>query len=225
MNFINFGFAPAIWQNNSKVTIAWTNSSSATIGWLGQALYNYVNMADFVKVTITPSLIYYFATTPSPITVPGVGTFTALGSLIKVNEVQRDIKSTANETSVTLIGIDTSVLGWVLDQKLKGCLIEMWHGFFDNTGALITLGGTNGLYKFFTGYINTFQISEQWLEEARTYVGTVTVNASSIQIILQNRIAGTYTNNNAWTYWYPTDTSMARVGVVQQANFQFGKTA
>lgn len=187
---------------------------------------NNIRMADFVRIT-TATDVYRFATTPAPIIVSAVDAlpFTGLGVLVKINEVQRDIKSTANETSVTLVGIDTAMLGLVLNTNVKGCLIEMWHGFFDQNNALITTGGTGGLYKFFTGYINSFSISEQWMEEIRQFVGTITVSASSIQIILQNRTAGRYTNNNAWQFFNAGDTSMNRVSFIETINYAFGKDA
>ena len=185
---------------------------------------NNIRIADFVRVT-TASATYRFATTPSVLTIPAVDAqpFDALGALVKVGDIQRDIKSTANETSVTLVGLDTALLGWVLSHDIKGSLIEMWHGFFDTNNELITTGGTGGLYKFFTGYISSFQISEQWMEEARAYVGTISVSASSIQIILQNRTAGRYTNNNAWTFFNPSDTSMNRVNFIETINYNFGR--
>jgi hypothetical protein len=99
----------------------------------------------------------------------------------------------------------------------------MWHGFFDLNGNLITTGGQGGLYQFFNGNINSFSISEQWMEEARSFVGVISISASSIQLILQNRNAGRYTNNNSWTFYNQGDTSMNRVSFVQTANFLFGK--
>jgi hypothetical protein len=114
-------------------------------------------------------------------------------------------------------------LGWVLGHDIKGSLIEMWHGFFDDQNELITTGGSGGLYKFFTGYISSFSISEQYMEEARAYVGIITASASSIQIILQNRTAGRYTNNNAWQFFNPGDTSMNRVNFIETINYAFGK--
>lgn len=185
---------------------------------------NNIRMADFVRVT-TATATYRFATTPSVLTIPAVDSqpFDALGSLIKISDVQRDIKSTSNETSITLVGLDTALLGWVLGHDIKGSLIEMWHGFFNDQNELITTGGTGGLYKFFTGYISSFQISEQYMEEAREYVGVITASASSIQIILQNRTAGRYTNNNAWTFWNSGDTSMNRVNFIETINYAFGK--
>ena len=187
---------------------------------------NIIRYADFVRIT-TGSAVYRFATTPTAVTVSAVDAnpFTGLGSLVKVGSAQRDIKSTANETTITLVGIDTALLSVVLGAQLKGAQIEMWHGFFDADGVLLTTGGTGGLYQFFNGYINSFAISEQFMEDVRAYLGTITVSASSIQLILQNRVAGRYTNNNSWTFFNATDSSMNRVNFIQTINYQFGKGA
>lgn len=185
---------------------------------------NNIRYAEFVQV-VTPSATYRFATTPTALTVSGIGTFDGLGALVGIGEIQRDIKSTANQTSLTLVGIDTALLGWVLGQEIKGSQITMWKGFFDTDGNLITGGGTGGLYQYFYGYVNNFNIGEQWMEEARMYVGTIAVSASSIQIILQNRIAGRYTNDQSWQFYNSGDTSMNRVGYVSTIYFPFGKTA
>ena len=215
---------------------------------------NVIRYADFFRLTL-PSGTYYFATTPAPITIPSISAtpFTALGQLVQVGSVQRDIKSTANETTVTLAGIDTAMLALVLNAKLKGSQIDLWHGFFDANNQLITTvtsawlnnvgstiewtnslfdpiawtsstGGT-GVYKYFTGFINSFSISEQWSEEIREYTGVVTISASSFQLVLQNRTAGRYTNDNAWQSVYPGDTSMNRVNYISSINYAFGKTA
>ena len=214
---------------------------------------NNIRYADFVRVT-TPTAVYRFATTPSALTIPEIDSqpFNSLGTLIRVGDAQQDIKSTANETTFTLVGIDTAMLGWVLGQEIKGSKIEAWHGFFNTEGELITdaykywsnnaldiipwtdsadvitewgeTSGTGGLYKFFTGYINSFSITETWLEEVRSFVGVITVSASSIQLILKNRIAGRYTNDNNWQFFNPEDTSMNRVAYVSTVNYFFGKT-
>ena len=214
---------------------------------------NVIRYADFFRLGMQDGT-YYFATTPSPITVPSISStpFTALGQLVSVGNVQRDIKSTANETTITLIGVDTAMLGLVLNSKIKGSSIDLWHGFFDSNNQLITTGVTipwinnlrnvvgwknsslapitwtssfgTGVYKYFSGYVNSFSISEQWMEEARAYVGVVTISASSFQLILQNRTAGRYTNDNAWASVNPGDTSMNRVNYISTINYAFGKT-
>jgi hypothetical protein len=215
---------------------------------------NNIRYANFVRIT-TPSATYRFATTPTALTIPAVDAlpFSGLGQLVSVGSVQRDIKSTAAETTVTLVGIDTSMLALVLGAELKGSQIEMWHGFFDNNNDLISssnvawvnrnqevvewLNSSNnvidwsssssqsGLYQFFNGYINSFSIAEQWMEEARSYVGVATVSASSVQLILQNRVAGRYTNNNSWQFYNSGDTSMNRVNYISTINYYFGKGA
>lgn len=185
---------------------------------------NNIRLADFVRVD-TGDDIYRFTTAPSDTTVSAVDAnpFLAVGTLMKIGDVQRDIKSTANETTVTLVGIDTALLGWVLGQTVKGSQIQMWHGFYNTNNELITSGGTGGLYQFFNGVVTSFTISESWMEETRSYVGVITIAASSIQLILQNRIAGRYTNDNSWQFFNSGDTSMNRVNYIQNVNYQFGK--
>lgn len=187
---------------------------------------NNIRFAEFVRIT-TPDQTVRLATTPSALTIPAVDSqpFTALGSLVRIGEAQRDIKSTANETVFTLVGIDTANLGFVLGQDIKGSQIEAWHGFFNTDGELITGGGTGGLYQFFNGYISSFSINEQWMEEIRQFVGVITVSASSIQMILKNRTAGRYTNDNSWQFFNNGDTAMNRVAFVSTINYYFGKGA
>lgn len=185
-----------------------------------------IRIADFLRITTT-SGTYLMTTAPSNITVAAVdaSAFQSVGTLLAIGDVQRDIKSTANDTTITLSGIDTAMLGFVLGQNVKGSPIQLWHGFFDTNGALITTGGTDGLYQYFSGIITSFSIGEQWMDEARMYVGTISVSASSIQLILQNRIAGRYTNNSSWQFYNSGDTSMIRVPFIETINYQFGKDA
>jgi len=185
---------------------------------------NNIRYADFIRV-VTPTATYRFATTQSALTIPAVDSqpFNGLGQLVGIGAVQRDIKSTANQTTFTVVGIDTALLGWVLSQEIKGSQITMWKGFFSTDGNLITTGGTGGLYQYFYGFVNTFQIGEQWMEEQRMYVGTITISAANIQMILQNRVAGRYTNDASWQFYDAGDTSMNRVNTISTVYYAFGK--
>ena len=182
---------------------------------------NNIRFADFVRV-VTPSTTYYFSSAPSSITVAGIGTFDGLSSLVSIGKIQRDVKSTANQTTIGITGIDTALLGWALGQNIKGSQITMWKGFFDTNGNLITTGGTGGLYQYFYGFIDTFQITENWTEEARMYTGIINVSAANIQMILQNRNAGRYTNDASWEYYNAGDTSMNRVAIITNIYYPFG---
>lgn len=213
---------------------------------------NTIRYADFMRLTVGTD-IYLFATTPTDITISGIGTFTGLSQLVSVGAVQRDIKSTANETTVTMVGIDTTMLGIVLGANIKGSKLELWHGFFDannqllsstqvawendflalvpwvnNAGKVIpwvSSTGNTGLYQYFNGFVNSFAISENWMEEVRMFTGTVSISASSFQLVLQNRTAGRYTNDNSWQNFAPGDTSMNRVNYIETVNYYFGKNA
>ena len=81
------------------------------------------------------------------------------------------------------------------------------------------------MYQFFNGYISSFAIDETWMEELRQFVGVITVAASSIQLILKNRTAGRYTNDNNWQFFNSGDTSMDRVSFITNINYNFGKGA
>lgn len=185
---------------------------------------NNIRYADFVRV-VTPTATFRFSTAPTAITVSAVDSlpFDGLGQLVGIGKVQRDIKSTANQTTITLVGIDTALLGEVLSNNFKGAQITMWKGFFNTDGTLITTGGSGGLYQYFYGFINTFNIGEQWMEEVRMYVGTITVSAANIQMILQNRIVGRFTNDPSWQFFTPNDTSMNRVATISTVYYPFGK--
>ena len=190
---------------------------------------NNIRYADFVQIIVpaTSTLAghtYNFSTAPVTITANGI-TFDALGALVGIGKIQRDIKSTANQTTVTIVGIDTALLGAVLALNFKGSQITMWKGFFDTSNQLITTGGSGGLYQYFLGFINSFNISEQWMEEARMMVGTITLSAANVQMILQSRIAGRFTNDPSWQYYNSGDTSMNRVAVISTLTYPFGKTA
>ena len=219
--------------NGTQYTIRTIGSTDftlygATSNTVGQVFTAVITTPAIGTGTVYQNVYYRFATTPNVLTIPEVDSqpFDALGSLVKISDVQRDIKSTANETSITLVGLDTALLGLVLGHDIKGSMIEMWHGFFNtNNELIVSLDDNNvgGLYKFFTGYINSFQIAEEYMQEEKAYVGVITASASSIQIILQNRTAGRYTNNNAWTFFNPGDTSMNRVNFIETINYSFGK--
>jgi hypothetical protein len=61
------------------------------------------------------------------------------------------------------------------------------------------------------------------MEEVRMYVGTITVSAANIQMILQNRIVGRFTNDPSWQFFTPNDTSMNRVATISTVYYPFGK--
>ncbi len=185
---------------------------------------NNIRVADFVRL-IGDGIVARISTAAVPITVSAVDSnaFDALGILLSIGNVQRDIKATSNDTSFVLTGIDTAVLADVLSSRIKGASLQMWHGFFDNNGNLLTTGGTGGLYQYFDGYVTSYGISETWDDVNRMLVGVISISATSSKLILQNRTSGRFTNTNSWKFFNPSDTSMDRVAYIANLNLLFGK--
>ena len=184
-----------------------------------------MKFAILVRVTLSPTMIYRFATTPKSITIASIDSapFEGVGSLIGVGDTQSDIKATSYEQSATFVGIDTALLSWVLNQPIKSSKVEMWYIFFDANNNLTP---PNTAYQFHSGICNNASITETWFEEARSFVGVINITSSSIEILLQNRKAGRFTNDQSWRTAInsdPLDSSMSRIGILEALNLPFGK--
>jgi len=184
-----------------------------------------IRHGEFVKMTIGRALtVYTFCNAPAPITVGGV-TFTNLGALLSVGDVQRDIKATSDDMTIQLTGIDPTMVGIILSSDIKGSLVEVWRGFFDANNQIITTPTTQ-FFKRYQGIINNVSISENFDSEQRTRVATCSVSCSSMRRVLENRFSGVRTNQNNWQSLYPSlplDTSMNRVAEISNQYFDFGK--
>jgi hypothetical protein len=184
-----------------------------------------IRHGEFVKMTIGRALtVYTFCNAPAPITVGGV-TFTNLGALLSVGDVQRDIKATSDDMTIQLTGINPTMVGIILSSDIKGSLVEVWRGFFDSNNQIITTPTTQ-FFKRYQGIINNVSISENFDSEQRTRVATCSVSCSSMRRVLENRFSGVRTNQNNWQSLYPSlplDTSMNRVAEISNQYFDFGK--
>jgi ribosomal protein S17E len=179
-----------------------------------------IRHAEFVRLTL-PSATYTFCNAAAPVTVNGI-TFTNLGSLLGIADIQRDIKATSNDLNISLTGIDPTNIGIILSSEIKGSTIEIWRGFLDDNNQII-LTPTQQFFKRYQGIINSVSITEQFDDENRIRTATCVLSSSSIRNILENRIAGIITNKSNWQKLYPNDTSMNRVQSIIATYFDFGK--
>lgn len=183
-----------------------------------------IRHGEFVRLTVgkPPSTtVYTFCNAAAPITVDGI-TFTALNALLSVGDVQRDIKTTSDDMTITLTGIDPTYVGLILSSNIKGSLVEVWRGFFDSDNQIITTPTTQ-FFKRYQGIINNVSISEDWNEQLRQRVATCSISSSSMRRVLENRIAGIKTNEVNWQAIYPGDASMSRVAEISNTYFDFGQ--
>lgn len=180
-----------------------------------------INHAEFVRLTVgTAGTVYTFCNAAAPITVSGI-TFTNLGALLNVGDVQRDIKATSDDMTIALTGIDSANVALILSNDIKGSLVEVWRGFFDSNNQIITTPTTQ-FFKRYQGIINSVSITEDFNSEARTRIATCSISCSSMRRILENRLSGVKTNQSNWQFIYPNDTSMNRVSEISNTFFDFG---
>jgi hypothetical protein len=181
-----------------------------------------IRHAEFVKLTVGLSeTVYTFCNAAAPINVGGT-TFLNLGALLNVGDVQRDMRSTSDDMTIALTGIDPTNIGIILGNDIKGSLVEVWRGFFDDNNQIITTPTTQ-FFKRYQGIINSVSITEDFNSELRTRIATCSIACSSMRRILENRLGGVKTNQSSWQFLYPNDLSMSRVATIANTYFDFGK--
>jgi hypothetical protein len=181
-----------------------------------------IRHAEFVKLTVgTAATVYTFCNAAAPITVGGI-TFANLGALLNVGDVQRDMRSTSDDMTIALTGIDPANVGIILGNDIKGSLVEVWRGFFDSNNQIITTPTTQ-FFKRYQGIINSVSITEDFNSQMRTRIATCSIACSSMRRILENRLGGVKTNQSSWQFLYFGDASMSRVATIANTYFDFGK--
>ena len=181
-----------------------------------------IRQAEFVRMTVgNAATVYTFCNAAAPITVNGI-TFASLGALLNVGDVQRDMRSTSDDMTIALTGIDPTNIALILSNDIKGSLVEVWRGFFDSNNQIIT-SPTTQFFKRYQGIINNVSITEDFNSQLRTRVATCSIACSSMRRILENRLGGVKTNQSSWQFFYPGDTSMDRVATIANTYFDFGK--
>ena len=132
-----------------------------------------IRHAEFVKLSVgnpASPTVYTFCNAAAPITVGG-NTFTALGALLAVGEVQRDVKATSFDMSISLTGIDPNYVALILSNDIKGSTVEIWRGFLDSDNQIITTPTTQ-FFKRWQGIVNNVSISQDFNEQLRQRVAT-----------------------------------------------------
>jgi hypothetical protein len=180
-----------------------------------------IRYSEFIRLTM-PSVTYTFCSAATAITVNGI-TFTGLGDLLSISNITQNVKSTSQDLTIALTGIDGSNTGMVLSADIKGSIVEIWRGFLDSNNQIMTIGGVQQFFKRYQGIVNNVSIQEGWNEDVRTRIATCSLACASFKVILQNRIAGQKTTPVLWQTTYPNDTSMNRVPVITAQYFDFGK--
>lgn len=158
----------------------------------------------------------------------GDHTYEALAGFLTISEIQNNISNANDEVQVSLSAIPPNYIAATLDTQIKGGEINIYRVFFDyRTQEVIT----GAIYKRFAGVISNYSVQEDINTEGASLevTHTITIIASSIMGVLENKVSGRRTNQEDYQlYWAElnnstTDKSMDRVDTLFNQSFDFGK--
>jgi len=129
-------------------------------------------------------------------------TYQALAGFLTVSEIQSNISNANDEIQVSLSAIPPTYIAATLSEPIKGGEINIYRAFFDYTTQEVITGA---IYRRFTGIISNYSVQEDL--DATTMTPevnhTITIIASSIMGVLENKISGRRTNKQdyalSWT--------------------------
>lgn len=169
-------------------------------------------------------------------------TYQALGGFLQVTDIQNDLENTSAEISVSLSAIPATYIELILGYPIKGGSIKVRRVFFDTaTQEVKTVDGVEQIFTRFNGIITNYAVQEDINDGTTANVTevthSITVIASSLVSILENRISGRRTNARQYQIAYPelavnagysadrivSDKSFSRIEALKNASFDFGK--
>tara|TARA_R110002126_G_scaffold106670_3_gene241832 strand:+ start:41 stop:958 length:918 start_codon:yes stop_codon:yes gene_type:complete len=154
--------------------------------------------------------------------------YQALAGFLQVSEIQNNISNANDEVQVSLSAIPAVYIAAVLGTQIKGGEINIYRAFFDYDTQQVISGA---VYKRFTGIVSNFSVQEDINTEGASpeVTHTITIIASSIMGVLENKVSGRRTNKQDFQIVYAelanssTDPSMNRVEALFNSSFDFGK--
>ena len=168
---------------------------------------------------------YYISNCYTPVSYNGNQ---ALAGFLQISEIQNNISNANDEIQVGLSAIPSIYIASVLDTQIKGGEINIYRAFFDYDTQLIL---ASGVYKRFAGIISNYAVQEDvdFVGYSPEVAHTITIIASSIMGVLENKVSGRRTNKEDYQIVYDelgnssTDPSMNRVDALFNSSFDFGK--
>lgn len=179
---------------------------------------SHVNHGMVIDLRMTNGTTYYIANTYDPITVNG-NVYTALGSLLYVESVTNDIKTTNGDLKIGLTEIPNSAISSVFTAPLLGATVKIQRVFFSEGSYVYT--GTP--YPRYIGVVQGFDIEEQVSEITGERSNMLVVTTASLNKMLERKVTGQFTNTASRQRFYPGDISFDRVVALQGVAFDFGR--
>ena len=187
---------------------------------LDLSAYRSIQTNLFVRLDIPDYEVLTFSDYHRSLTLNGTN-YTGLGQLLSVTNTVNNLRATPEELSIGISGIPQKNITDILNYRVKGSDLKVYRAFFDvNTGELLNIIG-NPAGKF-QGIVSNFDITDDLEMGADLGTVTLTLTATSVVEMLNNKISGRRTNPIDQQLLYPTDVSMDRVPSLAKSNFNFG---
>jgi hypothetical protein len=191
------------------------------------------NIEHGVLIDLTlDSTTYYISNCYKEVVYDG-NTYQALAGFLTVSEIQSNISNANDEVQVSLSAIPPIYIEKTLGEQIKGGEINIYRAFFDYTTQEVLKDGSGNpkVYRRFTGIISNYSVQEDINVTAQTpeVNHTITIIASSIMGVLENKVSGRRTNQDDYQIVWPelgnssSDKSMDRVDTLFNQSFDFGK--
>ena len=145
-------------------------------------------------------------------------TYFASGALMGVSQFTETTEATNDSITLSLSGIDPSVVAAVLDTPVAGSTVKIYKAFYnEETGELV-----GDPYLAWSGIANSYSIDDTYNKDSEDGVN-VSVTCKSLLNTLMDRQSGLYTSLASYQSKYPTDYSMEFVAGLSDRSFNFGK--
>lgn len=192
---------------------------------------NSIEYGVLIDLTLN-NTTYYISNCYKEVSYNG-NTYQALAGFLTISEIQNNISNANDEVQVSLSAIPPNYIAATLDTQIKGGEINIYRVFFDyRTQEVLKDGSGNPkVYRRFTGIISNYSVQEDINTEGQTpeVNHTITIIASSIMGVLENKVSGRRTNQDDYQIVWPelgnssSDKSMDRVDTLFNQSFDFGK--
>jgi hypothetical protein len=143
------------------------------------------------------------------------------GNLMGITASTSELSASAAEMVITLSGIPNSSIAEIVNSKIKGCPVRIYRVIFDPTNGSFLNIDNNPMVRY-RGFVNSYGLTEDWDSETRTSSNTITIVCASSYDVLSDKTSGRKTNPSSQRSFYPNDSSMDRVPVLENATFDFG---
>lgn len=184
--------------------------------------YTSIQANNFVKVAIPEGDTLLFSDYHKNFVI-GSDDYTGLGNLMAIGDVTSELRVTADEITISIAGIPTTVISAILDSKITGAAITIKRAFFNPTTGVLIDVANNPMTKF-SGIITNYALQDEVTTATSQEPGTVMIvfTAASLIEVLGQKITGRRTNPQDQKRFYPDDLSMDRVPTIAGSSINFG---